>query len=131
MVSRNSQTNYILFPLHFLIILSISKLHHPPSVNQSNQKKVSSHLGVITLSTVRRTVSDSISPSISRPVHRWATVSALHGQCHHGQWFDAVCGGPSLTLSPKPSPRLELFEESSRFTITHLRLPRLALPSPL
>jgi hypothetical protein len=29
MVSKNSQTNCILFYLHFLITLSISKLHHP------------------------------------------------------------------------------------------------------
>jgi hypothetical protein len=46
MVSENSQTNCILFHLHFLIILSISKLYHP--LELTNQKKVSL-LSVVTL----------------------------------------------------------------------------------
>jgi hypothetical protein len=37
MVSKNSQTNCILLLLYFLITLSISKLHHPPWVNQSKE----------------------------------------------------------------------------------------------
>jgi hypothetical protein len=39
MVSKNSQTNCILFPLHFLITLSIKKLYHPPKL--TNKKKLS------------------------------------------------------------------------------------------
>ena len=46
MVFKNSQTNCILLPLHFLITLSIKKLHHPHEL--SNQKKVSL-LGLVTL----------------------------------------------------------------------------------
>jgi hypothetical protein len=47
MVSKNSQTDCILFPLHLLITLLIKKLHHP--LELTNQKKVSL-FGVITLS---------------------------------------------------------------------------------
>jgi hypothetical protein len=53
MVSKNSQTNCILFPLHFLITLSISKLHHP--LELTNQKEVS-HLGVVTLPSFPNTM---------------------------------------------------------------------------
>jgi hypothetical protein len=37
MVSKNSQTNCILFPLHLLITLSINKNAPPPLVNQSKK----------------------------------------------------------------------------------------------
>ena len=45
MVSKNSQTNCILFHLHFLIIVNIKIA---PPLELTNQKKVS-HLGVVTL----------------------------------------------------------------------------------
>jgi hypothetical protein len=46
MVSKNSQTNCILFPLHLLITMSIIFLHQP--LQLTNPKQVS-HLGAITL----------------------------------------------------------------------------------
>jgi hypothetical protein len=44
MVSRNSKTNCIVFPLHLLIIQSISKLYQ--SLELTNKKKVS-YLSVV------------------------------------------------------------------------------------
>jgi hypothetical protein len=77
MVSKNSQTNCILFLLHFLITLSI-KINYTPEL--TNQKKVS-YLGVVTLAQNTSTVAQSLDSFYCSPkqpkTQLWSKVRHL------------------------------------------------------